>query len=164
MLKLVTYPDPILHEKCMKIQEFDDSLKKLAADMFELMYKSNGIGLAGPQVGVSQRIFVMDVNSKKRVVINPKINSNIGTNAIEEGCLSFPGIHVKVIRFGIINVEYQNEEGTLITENLSGLESICFQHELDHLSGITFIDALSEETKKFLKKRMERVKNVRRDT
>lgn len=162
MLNLVIYPDPVLDKVCTEVTIFNDHLKSISQEMFALMYKSNGIGLAAPQVGLTDRIFVMDVDNKKRVVINPKIVKETGLGGIEEGCLSFPGIRVKVDRSMFIDVEYYDESGALVKEKLSGLEAICFQHELDHLNGKTFIDILSSTTKSFIAKKLERQKREQR--
>lgn len=161
MLKLVLYPDPVLEKVAEPVVEFGPELEEFVEQMFEVMHKSNGIGLAAPQVGVSKRIFIMYVQGKRRVVINPKVVSLFGTTAIEEGCLSFPGINVKVSRSSALAVEYFNEKGVLIRDMLDNLSAICFQHELDHLDGKNFIDGLSASAKSYIMKRLEREKKNR---
>ena len=160
MLSLVYYPDPILEQVAEPIITFDnDFLLNLAADMFSIMKEKNGIGLAAPQVGISKRIFVMDCDKIKIAFINPEIVSFLGSAKIDEGCLSFPGIRVKVERKEKLVVKYQNEFGTHNQMELSGLSAICFQHELDHLDGKTFLEYLSKDVKEFIKRRLEREKN-----
>jgi len=160
MLNLVYYPDPILEQIAEPIITFDnDFLSNLTMEMFSLMKTKNGIGLAAPQIGISKRIFVMDYDNVKIAFINPEIESSFGSIKIDEGCLSFPGIRVKVERKENLVVKYQNEFGTHIQMELSGLSAICFQHELDHLNGKTFIEYLSKDVKEFIKRRLEREKN-----
>ena len=157
-LNLVIWPDPILETPAVEVVDFSE-MKSLSGKMFKLMKSSGGIGLAAPQAGVGQRIFVMETDKKKRTVINPVVKNSIGSIAIEEGCLSFPGVKVRVDRAGIIDVEYKNEEGIIVDERLQGLDAICFQHELDHLDGKTFVDHLGSMTRQNLRKRLERIKN-----
>lgn len=118
----------------------------LANQMLTLMRKNKGIGLAAPQIGLSKRLFVMDVNGTVRCCFNPEIvNSSNDTSDFEEGCLSFPGELCIIKRPSGVNVRYQNLQGTWIEETLTGLEARCFQHELDHLDGIVMHDRYKEQ-------------------
>lgn len=161
MLKLVRYPDPILDSVAEPVTEFNDELINIANEMFIIMKNNNGIGLSGPQVGLSKRIFVMETNRVQRIVVNPKITNKSGLGGIEEGCLSFPGINVKVSRPTIISVEYSDLSGNNIVETLYALDAICFQHELDHLDGITLANYLSKTVRSYIMKRLERERNER---
>lgn len=113
----------------------------LVNDLLQFMIRENGIGLAAPQVGISQRVFVMKIGLKTWACFNPEIieSSNDFTN-FDEGCLSFPGDYCTITRPNIIRVRYQTANGDHVEEELMGVASRCFQHELDHLNGITMHD------------------------
>lgn len=149
MLKVLTYNNELLKEKSEKVDKIDKEIKELANNMFKTMYFSNGIGLAGVQVGVLKRIFVIDVpDIGKYVMINPVIlerSKNI--SVYEEGCLSLPGISHEVERSNLITVEYQDLDGKKQKLEASDLLATCIQHEYDHLEGILFIDRLDPEEK-----------------
>lgn len=147
MLKVITYDDELLNKKSEKIDKIDKNVKMLAQDMFEVMYFSNGIGLAAVQVGILKRMFVVDVpDHGKYVMINPKIIEKSKDVVIyEEGCLSLPGIANEIERAKIITVEYQDLDGNKKTLKAADLLATCIQHEYDHLEGILFIDRLSPE-------------------
>lgn len=174
---LVLYPDPILSAKANPVTEFNDELKTLCLDMLNSMYESPGIGLAAPQVGLSKRIFVIDVNYSREekeeeddswllsdfdpmIFINPKIIKTDGTTTYEEGCLSLPGIFEDIKRFETIEVEYQDTDGNTHTLNADGLLSICIQHENDHLNGKVFIDHLSSLKRTFFRKKLIKQKKL----
>lgn len=150
MLKIVKYPDPFLRRTAKKVTDFNDDLKKVVLEMVEAMYQDDGIGLAAPQVGISQRFLVIGKgdNQSYEVYINPEItffskNKELG----EEGCLSVPQIFGLVRRAKKIHVKYQDINGLTQKVKLSGLDAIVLQHELDHLDGILFIDRAEEITK-----------------
>jgi len=157
-LQLTYYPDDILKRKAKKITRFDSSVRKLAADMLDTMYQSNGVGLAAPQVGVSKRIMVIDVSrrddddresaektvpkpGKPIIFINPQIIKEEGEMVGLEGCLSFPGVFFEVKRYSSIVVRYQNLAGKEQKIEAAG-DLLCraIQHEIDHLEGELFID------------------------
>jgi peptide deformylase len=149
MLKLVTYPNPILDER---MPEFDfenpstDPIQ-LEKDMIETMFAFNGIGLSANQVGVKARVFVMGHNSlpnDAKAFFNPIILAvTEDIVEIEEGCLSFPSVYAKIKRPKSIKVRYQTSKGEFEEAELSGMESRCFLHEFDHLEGITYRDRTS---------------------
>lgn len=180
LLEIVTYPDPVLTAiaKDVAPEEFDDELKKLCKNMLYTMYNAPGIGLAAPQIGISKRIFVIDVNYdreetsedseeytlsnfKPLIFINPIIKEKVGETSYQEGCLSLPGIYEDVKRFENIIVEYQNTDGEKQEISASDLLSICIQHENDHLDGIVFIDRLSGLKKNFFKKKLLKQKRLK---
>jgi peptide deformylase len=140
---IVKYPDPILQRPTEKIAEFNDELRTLAADMFESMYKAQGIGLAAPQIGVGRRITVIDLSNKqnpkdKIVLVNPEIIHKEGKQVEEEGCLSLPDIRDKVTRAAKVKVKAQDLDGNWIELEGTELLARAFQHEIDHLDGILF--------------------------
>lgn len=168
---IILYPDPVLKVKGEEIREFDESIKKLAEDMLLTMYKAPGIGLAGPQIGISKRIFVLDVdyerdcidededlyqvsNLNPTVFINPVLRDLEGETTYQEGCLSLPEIFDDVIRFETLVVDFYDVNGEKHSMSADGLLSICIQHENDHLDGIMFIEKLSTLKYNFYKKKM----------
>ncbi|KAL3833148.1 hypothetical protein ACJIZ3_007884 [Penstemon smallii] len=137
-LKIVEYPDPILRAKNKRIKEFDEDLKRLVDEMFDVMYKTDGIGLSAPQVGINVQL--MEI-----VLVNPQIQRySRKIVPYEEGCLSFPGIHADVERPDSLKVDAQDISGARFEVNLSGLPARVFQHEYDHLQGILFFDRMSD--------------------
>lgn len=176
-LEIFTYPAPVLKKVAEPVTEFNDELKLLVKNMLFTMYHAPGIGLAAPQVGVSKRFFVMDIdfereevanaegneeirlgNFNPRVFINPKIVEPEGEILHEEGCLSVPGIYEEVKRAEHIKVEYQDMDGNHHVLEADELLSICIQHENDHLDGIVFLERLSMLkrnllTKKYMKRK-----------
>lgn len=152
------YPDKVLRQTCNAVTVFDDILEMMINEMATLMYSSNGVGLAAPQIGSTEAYFVMDVG-KLKACINPKIvelSKDLGES--EEGCLSLPGVNGTVKRHKKITVEYQSVKGELIQEHLEGLEAVVFQHEFDHIIGKLFVDRLTPLKRKLLLKDYEKVR------
>ncbi|MDR0795144.1 MAG: peptide deformylase [Tannerella sp.] len=154
ILPIYTYGQPVLREKAETVDRNHPDLQQLVDDMFETMYKADGVGLAAPQVGLPIRLFVIDANSLtkdhpeckefKRVMINPEIlDKKDEIISLEEGCLSFPGIHEKVARSAGIKVQYTDEKHIQRTEILEGFNARVVQHEFEHLNGGVFIDHIS---------------------
>ncbi len=148
ILKIVKYPEPVLSQPGEPVTEFNAELRKLAADMFETMYASQGVGLAAPQVGVSKRLTVVDLSMGKRpeeklVLINPEVISSEGRLYEEEGCLSFPDIREKVVRAAKVRIRAQDVHGKWFEMDGEELLARCFQHEIDHLDGVLFLFRMS---------------------
>ena len=136
--------DPVLRKPTKAVTEFTDELRKLIADMFETMYAAEGIGLAAPQVGRTDRLAVVDVEGQKYTLINPEIVSKNGAaEKAEEGCLSIPDIYGDVERPSDVSIRALDENGNQYEASANGLLGRCFQHEIDHLDGKLFIDYLS---------------------
>ncbi|KAB5521078.1 hypothetical protein DKX38_025397 [Salix brachista] len=150
-LKIVEYPDPILRAKNKRIDTFDDNLKKLVDEMFDVMYKTDGIGLSAPQVGINVQLMVFNPADEhgegdEIVLVNPRVNKySKKTVLFNEGCLSFPGIYADVKRPESVKIDARDINGARFTVNLSGLPARVFQHEFDHLEGILFFDRMTEE-------------------
>lgn len=146
---ILHYPDKRLRNQAQKVTRFDDELKSLVEDMAETMYAAPGVGLAAPQIGVSLRVFVIDVAasddapSELRTFINPEIIERVGEVCFEEGCLSFPGIHEQVDRAERVRVRAQDVNGQTFELEADGLLAIAIQHENDHLEGKLLVDHLS---------------------
>lgn len=141
--------DPVLREKARPVQGFSPSLKRLAADMLETMYESQGVGLAAPQVGVSERLFVFDDGeSGPTAIVNPELYDPDGIQDGEEGCLSIPGIYFNVQRAHRIRVRGYDLDGKPMDLDGEGLLARILQHETDHIDGILFVDRLTVEDRR----------------
>lgn len=171
-LEIFKYPAPVLKKIAKPVTEFNQELKELARDMLYTMYHAPGIGLAAPQVGVSLRMFVIDIwyerekvtlhdgteeyrlsDFQPMVIINPVFKKKEGEFLYEEGCLSVPGIYEEVKRAELVTLEYQDLEGNFHTLEADELLSVCLQHENDHLDGIVFVERLSMLKKQFILKK-----------
>ncbi len=147
ILNILRYPDARLHKLAVPVTVFDDSLKKLVADMAETMYAAPGIGLAATQVDVHKRVIVVDVSERRDslvVLVNPEILEATGESDIEEGCLSVPGIYELVPRAERVKVRAYDQNGNPFTLEAQGLLAVCIQHEMDHLQGKVFVEHLSQ--------------------
>ncbi|SHK16386.1 peptide deformylase [Thermocrinis minervae] len=144
--EVLKYPHPILKTPTQKVQDIDQEIYNLVQDMFDTMYHEEGVGLAANQIGVPLRIMVIDTTPRKDsqplklVLINPELVHAEGNIVYKEGCLSFPGISLEVERFSRVYLKALDLEGKEVEYTLEGFPAIVFQHELDHLEGITFID------------------------
>ena len=146
-MRVNTYPDSILAQRAKRVRrnEFGPVLKKFVDEMFETMYSQGGIGLAAPQVGKSKQIIVIDIgwvagNPSPLVLINPELVSSYGNVVNTEGCLSFPGVTMKVSRSKTVLIRAADPDGKKVKVSAKGLLAICIQHEIDHLRGATLVD------------------------
>jgi peptide deformylase len=153
-LTIRTYGDPCLRKRSLPVEEIGASERMLIEAMLETMYANKGVGLAAPQVGINQQIFVIDIGEGPWAVINPKILKKQGANLLEEGCLSVPGVTVNVKRPVKILVKYLDQHGELMEKYISGLLARVFQHENDHLRGRMIDDHVSWRKKKAFKKKL----------
>ena len=154
ILEIVKIGEEVLREKCTPVKEFDSSFRMLTEAMLEELIEADGVGLAAPQVGISQRFFVVDIrDGKKYVFANPEIvETSIEEGPYEEGCLSIPGVYHDVVRPLKIKVQARDENGKLFNLSADGLLARVIQHEYDHLEGKLFVDHLNpEEREKLLK-------------
>lgn len=146
--EIVLYPDAPLTSKALPITDFGPALARLAADMVETMDAYDGVGLAGPQVGVSRRILVMrEPESEARCLVNPEILERDGEETAEEGCLSLPHVFAPVTRAKHIRVRAQNEHGEPVEFVAKDLAARIIQHEYDHLDGRVFLDRVDVLTR-----------------
>ena len=148
--------DPILRERTAPAAAVTDELRALVADMFETMYAAQGIGLAAPQVGRTERVFVMDVDENPLALINPEIVQHEGSERAEEGCLSIPEIFGDVDRATRVVAHAIDVNGMEFEVEMTGLAARCIQHELDHLDGKLFIDYMSLIKRKFTARKWEK--------
>jgi len=144
MNKVIKYPDPILRKKVQEVGEITNEIKLLAREMVKIMIENMGIGLAAPQVGELKRIIIVQMDKEPEVFINPKIIARSKeTELMEEGCLSFPGLFLKIKRAKGAQIEALTLEGQKLIIKTEGLMARVFQHEIDHLEGVLFIDRIS---------------------
>ena len=134
--------DMILYKESKRVEVFDEHLKQMVEDMFETMYKYNGVGLAAPQIGILKRVLVIDTGEEgeKLEMINPIITKLEKEVILSEGCLSFPNVFGNVRRYNYTEAEYMTKDGEKKTIKAEGLLAQAIQHEIDHLNGVLFID------------------------
>src|SRR6202789_356477 len=141
-LKVRLYGDPCLETKSKQVKEVGPVERMLIAAMFETMVACKGVGLAAPQVGINEQIFVVDTGKEVFAAINPKIIRTAGSEVMEEGCLSIPRVLVDVKRAKTLWVEFTDEDNRQVRAQLNGLVAKVFQHEYDHLQGKLILDYL----------------------
>jgi peptide deformylase len=145
-LHILRYPDARLHKIAAPVEEVNESIRTLVADMAETMYAAPGVGLAAIQVDVQKEVIVIDASEtrdKLLTLINPELLAASGVADCEEGCLSLPGIYEKIARAGRIAVRALGLDGRTFTMDAEGLLAVCIQHEMDHLKGRVFVEYLS---------------------
>jgi peptide deformylase len=150
----------VLRTRAREVRDFDDTLRALVADLYETMAAYNGVGLAANQVGVAQRVFVVDVprddgTHDRFAVVNPVLDQKRGKEKAEEGCLSMPGILEQVQRATDVRVRGLDEHGQPLERVVSGFLARAIQHETDHLDGVLFTDRLSPLKRQFLKRDLD---------
>ncbi|WP_170377497.1 peptide deformylase [Ruegeria atlantica] len=162
---ILIHPDPRLKKVCAPVADLSDELRKLADDMLETMYDAPGIGLAAPQIGVLDRLIVMDCikeegeTPRPLIMFNPEvIASSDETNVYEEGCLSIPEQFAEVTRPKVVDVTWMDRDGNLQKETFDGLWATCVQHEIDHLNGKLFIDYLKPLKRQMITRKMQKLK------
>ena len=158
--------DPILKKVCRPVTKFDDRLATLLDDMQDTLVDADGLGLAGPQVGMMRRIFIclddrdlpeeVPANYEYKFIefINPEILASDGDQVYQEGCLSVPGIYADVTRANRITVRYLERDGQPRELDTDGLLAVCIQHEMDHLDGKLFVDYLSPLKREMVRKKL----------
>jgi len=167
LLKIVHYPEPVLLTVGRPVgeEEFNEELRALVDNMFETMYDAQGVGLAAPQIGVSKRLFVMDVpleegKSNKIALINPEIITQEGEQIGDEGCLSFPGIYTTVRREVRTVVRYRDVFGKEQELDCTDLSARCVLHETDHCDGIVFLDRMSVLKRELAKRKIKKLQKT----
>ncbi|MDM7921586.1 MAG: peptide deformylase [Pyrinomonadaceae bacterium] len=167
IFRIVNYPEPVLLSvgKPVMPDEFNEELENTVQRMFATMYDARGVGLAAPQVGISQRFFVMDVPSddgpaQKHAFINPEIVSVEGEQVGDEGCLSFPGLYQTVKREMRVIVRAQDVKGEHFELDLKDLAARCVLHETDHCDGIVFLDRMSPLKRELAKRKIKRLQKT----
>ena len=150
-LEIYKLGDDVLRQNSKRIFKVNDEVRKLAKEMLQSMYAAKGIGLAAPQIGINKELLVIDVNfedaaAEPLILINPEI-TDYGTtlNSYEEGCLSIPGVYLNVVRPSTIKLKFRDEMGRPRKMKADGLLARCIQHEMDHLSGVLFVDRVTSK-------------------
>jgi peptide deformylase len=163
VFKIVRYGNPVLERAAEKVTNFNTpELHQLIEDMFDTMYHAKGVGLAAPQIGLSQHLTVIDTEigdgePKPIVLINPEIIHKTGKQTGEEGCLSIPGFREQVTRAMVVTVRAQDESGQCFETTGDDLLARAFQHEIDHLNGILFINHVSALKRDLIKRRIKKL-------
>ena len=162
VLYIEKYPSPVLKRKASPVEQVDDGVRALMDNMQETMYASSGIGLAAPQVGVSRRVIVLDVNINEGdnhpvlMLANPEITRAEGSEELEEGCLSVPEFTTVIKRSAEVTVKGLDRDGKEVTIEAASLLAIALQHEIDHLDGKLILDRASSIKREFYKKRLKK--------
>lgn len=142
-LRIRTWPDPVLREKCLPVRQVDAGIKTLLDKMHYLMKRGDGAGLAANQVGLNQALVVIEAEDNLFKLVNPRIIRKKGSIVFEEGCLSFPGLFLRIRRAARVWVSALDENGEPLDIEAEGVLAVVFQHEIDHINGRVFIDRLS---------------------
>ncbi len=163
VLPIIKLGHPSLHKRAEEIEEITPELHELVANMVDTMRLADGIGLAAPQVNVLKRLFVIDLNVldeelDAKAYLNPRILEDEGSIKMEEGCLSIPDVNADVIRPEALKVAYMTLEGEEIEEEMTDTLARVFQHELDHLDGILYIDKITPLQLKLIEPELERIR------
>ncbi|RYH11782.1 peptide deformylase [Tropicimonas sp. IMCC6043] len=165
---ILIHPDPRLKKVCDPVPDITDELRRLADDMLETMYDAPGIGLAAPQVGVTQRLIVLDCvrdgegEPRPIVMFNPEIvAASEEKNTYEEGCLSIPENFAEIERPAEVTARWIDRDGAEQQEDFAGLWATCVQHEIDHLDGVLFIDYLTPLKRQLITRKMQKLKRER---
>lgn len=168
-MELVIWPNKVLNTVAEEVKIFDSNLVDTVDEMNALMDSYSGLGLAANQVGLTKRIIVLNTviandgaGTIRREFINPHIISHGGQMLYKEGCLSFPGVYVNMVRSSDVMVRAQDLDGVVFTTVAQGIDAFCLQHEIDHLNGITFYDRLSPVKRAMYKNKFKKLKKGKR--
>ena len=144
LLKLCVQGNPVLKKKARSVKKITSQHLKLMEDMLETMIAAPGVGIAAPQVGISERIIVVKADDVVYCLVNPKITKKSGKAVCYEGCLSVPGVEAPVERYAKVSVHALDKTGKPVTVNAEGLLAVVFQHEIDHLDGVLFVEKVQD--------------------
>jgi len=161
-IRIILYPDPRLKKASAPVTRFDDELRELVVQMLKLMREAKGVGLAAPQVGRNLRLFVMNPSGEAGddyVYINPALGEADGQDEAEEGCLSLPDIHVKVLRSKKIRIQARDLHGISFEQTASGFIPRVWQHEFDHLNGILLTDRMGPVARMANRKKLKELED-----
>jgi peptide deformylase len=156
------YPADVLAGRARPVEKIDDGIRQLVEKMTDIMLENKGIGLAAPQAGVPLRLFIISLNGTReavKVFINPDITPSGKFDAIEEGCLSVPGIHTKIRRYKKCSVTATDLDGNEFTEEAEGLYARALQHEFDHIEGATIVNRMGQVAKIAHRKQLKKLEN-----
>lgn len=164
MRELVIWPNQILMRPTLPVVLFDDRLSEIIDDMFSVMKKFGGLGLAAPQVGEALSVIVYDCDGERGILVNPALTPTPDAREEEtnEGCLSFPGVYIKRRRPNIFDLKWQDEEGEEHEDEFYGLLAVVLGHELDHLEGKTLVNHLSSLKRDLVTRKMKKIQRRRK--
>jgi peptide deformylase len=148
--QITRYPADVLAEQASPIEEIDDDIRQLVVKMTDVMLKNKGVGLAAPQIGLPLRLFIISLSGNRdgvKVYINPTVTPSGELDAVEEGCLSVPGVYTKIRRYKKCRVTATDLDGNEFTEEADGLYARALQHENDHINGITIVNRMGQAAK-----------------
>ncbi len=158
--RITHYPADVLAGSARPVEKIDDNIRQLVQKMTDIMMQNKGVGLAAPQAGVPLRLFIISLNGTReniKVFINPTVTPSGELHAIEEGCLSVPGVHTKIRRYKKCKVTATNLDGNEFTEEADGLYARALQHESDHLEGLTIVNRMSQVAKIVHRKQIKKL-------
>ncbi len=159
--RITHYPAEVLGKEALPVEKIDDNIRRLVEKMTEIMLKNKGVGLAGPQVGVPLRIFIISLDSSRecaRVYINPTVTPAGELDAIDEGCLSVPGVRTKIRRYKKCTVTATDLDGNEFSEEGEGLHARVLQHEYDHINGLTIVNRMGSTARIAHRKQLKKLK------
>jgi len=162
--RITHYPAEVLVKEASPVEKIDDNIRRLVEKMTDIMLKNKGIGLAGPQVGVPLRLFIISLDASRdsvKVYINPTVTPAGELDAIDEGCLSVPGIYTKIRRYKKCKVTATDLDGNEFTEEAEGLYARCLQHEYDHINGSTIVNRMGSAAKIAHRKQLKALQNAK---
>ena len=163
---IVIYGNPVLRKVSEPVEEINQETKDLVSDLVDTLKEAHGLGLAAPQIGVSKRVFILDLSAidltaTLTVFINPEIiETSEQEIELEEGCLSFPGLYQKIVRPAVVKVRATDLEGNRFELEADGMTARAILHEYDHLEGVLFIDRMSALTRTLIRGRLKKLKKV----
>ena len=167
ILNILHHPDARLRTVASPVASVDDTVRQLLDDMLETMYEAPGIGLAATQVNVDKRVVVIDISEEKDqplCLINPQITELEGSEEMDEGCLSVPGVFETVQRAERVKMQALDRDGQSFELQADGLLAVCIQHEIDHLDGKLFVDYLTQLKQKRIRKKLEKEQKLEKET
>jgi len=161
--RITRYPAQVLAGRAMPVEQIDDNIRKLVSRMTDIMLQHKGVGLAGPQVSIPLRIFIISLDGTRegvRVFINPKVTPTGQLAATEEGCLSVPNVYTKIRRYTRCTVTASDLEGNEFTDQAEGLYARALQHEYDHIEGMTIVNRMGQTAKIAHRKQLKKLREI----
>ena len=163
--RITHYPAEVLSRQARPVEKIDDNIRRLVGKMIDIMLKNKGVGLAAPQVGVSLRLFIISLDGSRekiRVYINPTVTPTGELGAIDEGCLSVPGIYTKIRRYKECKVTATDLDGSEFTDEAEGLYARALQHEYDHIEGMTIVNRMGQAAKIAHRRQLKKLQDTKR--
>ena len=163
--RITHYPAEVLARQAQPVEKIDDNIRRLVEKMIDIMLKNKGVGLAAPQAGVSLRLFIISLDGSRekiRVYINPTVTPTGELGAIDEGCLSVPGIYTKIRRYKECKVTATDLDGNEFTDEAEGLYARALQHEYDHIEGMTIVNRMGQTAKIAHRRQLKKLQDTKR--